>query len=129
MEAPRIESAAAIEGFRSYHGLCSLCHSGPGLEAGPIRQGLNPKPPELSSEVVQRRSNEELFWIVKHGIKMSGMPAFGPTHDDRELLQIVAFVRQLPHLKGDEYLAMVRAGGGKADSDDHGHDHDRQTRH
>jgi len=127
MEAPRIEPAASMEGFRPYHGLCSLCHSAPGLEASPIRQGLNPKPPLLNSEPVQRRSNEELFWIVKHGIKMSGMPAFGPTHDDRELWQIVAFVRQLPRIKGDEYLAMVTAAG-KALSDDHGHDHDRQTR-
>ncbi|OQW32299.1 MAG: hypothetical protein A4E19_19935 [Nitrospira sp. SG-bin1] len=127
-EAPRLEPETAMKGFRPYHGLCSICHSAPGLEAGPIRQGLNPKPPLLTSERIQRRSNEQLFWIVKHGIKMSGMPAFGPTHNDRELWQIVSFVRQLPRITDDEYLAMVRAAG-RFETDDHGHDHGRHTHH
>jgi len=121
-EVRRLESATAIAGFRPYHGLCSICHSAPGLEASPIRKGLNPKPPLLSSESVQRRSDGQLFWIVKHGIKMSGMPAFGPTHNDMELWQIVKFIRQLPHIKAEEYHMMLKARG-EVESDDHGHSH------
>ena len=119
-EAHRIESATALEGFRPYHGMCSVCHSAPGLEDSPIRQGLNPEAPLLSSESVQRRSDLELFWVVKHGIKMTGMPAFGPTHDDMELWQLVGFIRQLPHIKAEEYQTKLKTIG-KAGSDDHGH--------
>lgn len=129
IEAHRLESAAVLEGFRPYHGLCSPCHSAPGQEASPIRQGLNPEPPKLDSEGVQRRSNEELFWIVKYGMKMTGMPAFGPTHQDMELWQLVGFVRRLPQIKAEEYQMMVKTVG-DAQSEDHGHDHSRgSTRH
>ncbi len=124
IEAPRLESAMARAGFRPYHDLCSICHSAPGLEASPIQEGLNPKPPLLSSESVQGRSDVELFWIVKYGIKMTGMPAFGPTHRDTELWQIVAFMRQLPHIKAEEYRMKLKEGG-KVESDDHGHDHSK----
>lgn len=122
IEAHRLEPATTTTGLRAYHGLCSICHSGPGLEASPIREGLYPKPPMLSSESVQRRSDVELFWIVKHGIKMSGMPAFGLTHQDMELWQIVGFIRQLPSIKAEEYRAMLKAGW-DVESDDHGHSH------
>lgn len=74
MAVHRIESATAMAGFPPYHGLCSICHAAPGLEASPIRQGLNPKPPLLNSESVQLRSDAELFWILKHGIKMTACP-------------------------------------------------------
>lgn len=127
-EAPRPELLIAMDGFRPYHGLCSLCHSAPGLEDSPIRQGLNPKPPLLNSEPVQHRSDDELFWIVKHGIKMSGMPAFGPTHNDQDLWHIVAFIRQLPQITRDEYLALVKAAG-TVDSDHHGHEHRHPPSH
>lgn len=123
-KAHRLESTTAMAGFRPYHGLCSVCHSAPGLEDSPIRQGLNPKPPLLSSEDVQRRSDAELFWVVKHGIKMTGMPAFGPTHRDMELWQLVGFVRRFPHIKAGEYQMMLKAMG-VVQSDDHGHDHSR----
>ncbi|HEY5931280.1 MAG TPA: cytochrome c [Nitrospira sp.] len=119
-EVHRVESRPAMAGFRPYHGMCSACHSAPGLEESPIQQGLNPKPPLLDSELVQRRSNEELFWIVKYGIKMTGMPAFGPTHDDIELWQIVGFMRRLPHIKAEEYQTMLKTIG-KAEPEDHGH--------
>ncbi len=121
-KAQHLESATTTSGLRAYHGLCSICHSGPGLEASPIREGLNPKPPLLSSESVQRRSDVELFWIVKHGIKMTGMPAFGPTHHDMELWQIVGFLRRLPRIKAEEYGMMLKAGG-EGEADDHGHSH------
>src|SRR5438309_5514697 len=67
-------------GFRSYHTMCTVCHSAPGRQPSPVRQGLNPKPPRLQSKEAQRRSNAELYWIIQHGMRMTGMPAFGPTH-------------------------------------------------
>ena len=60
-------------GFRSYHTMCAVCHSVPGHKASPTRKGLNPKPPRLYAKQVQRRSDTELYWIIKHGIRMTGM--------------------------------------------------------
>ena len=98
-------------GFRSYHTMCATCHSGPGRKPSPVRKGLNPKPPRLYSQQVQRRSNAELYWIIEHGMRMTGMPAFGPTHSSEKIWSLVAFVRQLPHLSPQEYQAMVQVEG------------------
>jgi mono/diheme cytochrome c family protein len=98
-------------GFRSYHTMCATCHSAPGRKSSPVRKGLNPKPPRLYSQQVQRRSSAELYWIIEHGMRMTGMPAFGPTHNSEKIWSLVAFVRQLPHLSPQEYQAMVQAEG------------------
>ena len=50
----------------------------------------------------------EQFWIVKHGVKMTGMPAWGVTHDDELLWDVVAFVRKLPELTPEQYETMVK---------------------
>lgn len=97
-------------GFREYHPMCRLCHGAPGYSRTEIAKGLYPAPPDLTSrDVLKRLSNTELYWVIKNGIKMTGMPAFGPTHSEDELWAIVAFVKRLPDLKPDEYSAMVKA--------------------
>ena len=98
-------------GLRSYHTMCTICHSAPGRKSSPVRKGLNPKPPRLYSQQVQQRSNAELYWIIEHGIRMTGMPAFGPTHSSEKIWNLVAFVRQLPQLSAQQYQAMVQAEG------------------
>jgi mono/diheme cytochrome c family protein len=111
-------------GFRSYHTMCSTCHSTPGRKSSPIRQGLNPKPPRLYSKQVQRRSNAELYWIIEHGMRMTGMPAFGPTHNSEKIWGLVAFVRQLPQLSPQQYQAMVKAEGLSEEMSDADEDHE-----
>ena len=64
--------------------MCVVCHGAPGKEPSYIRQGLRPEPPNLA-ESSKRWGGAELFWIIKNGIKMTGMPAFGPTHQDEEI--------------------------------------------
>jgi mono/diheme cytochrome c family protein len=99
-------------GFKNYHAMCQLCHGAPGYSRTEISQGLYPSPPELTSEdVVKQRNNPQLYWVIKNGIKMTGMPAFGQTHSEDELLGIVVFVKGLPTLKPEEYNAMVKASG------------------
>jgi hypothetical protein len=74
-----------------------------------------PNPPSLVSDEVQRElSDAELFWVVKNGLKMTGMPSFGKTHTDEQLWGIVAFLRRLPNLAADEYGAMVKAEMGSS---------------
>jgi mono/diheme cytochrome c family protein len=72
-----------------------------------ISRGLYPRAPEL------RRGSDltpaEEFWVVKHGLKMTGMPAWGVTHDDEMLWDMVAFLRKLPELSADQYQALVKS--------------------
>jgi mono/diheme cytochrome c family protein len=112
------------KGFRSYHTMCVMCHSAPGRQSTPIRRGLNPKPPKLDSQQVQHRSDTELYWIVEHGFRMTGMPAFGPSHKPEEIWSLVAFIRQLPKITPQQYHDMVQAAGLKEDegvTEDQGH--------
>lgn len=64
-----------------------------------------PHPPALA-HAAQEWSPEEVFWLVKHGVKMSGMPAFGPTHDDAAIWNMAAFVKAMPQMSAEQYAAM-----------------------
>ena len=97
-----------LTGMAHYRENCAECHGAPGQGSGELAQGLYPKPPELA-RASPRWSAGELFWIVKNGIKMSGMPAWAPTHDDNELWSIVAFLRHLPAITPDQYRNMADA--------------------
>lgn len=100
--APNLDDAKQIEaGARLYAQMCVGCHLAPGVPDTALRAGLNPPPPELASH--HSMEPRAAFWIVKHGIKASGMPAWGNGHDDRELWSIVAFVKQLPALDAERY--------------------------
>ena len=67
-----------------------------------IGKGLNPEPPYLA-DTVGRWTAPELFWIVKNGIRMTGMPSFGGTHADAELKAAVAFIQRLPRMTPEQY--------------------------
>jgi len=97
------ESADLKEGFRSYHEMCVVCHAAPGVKDSVVRNGLNPEPPKLTENRVRQRTDAELFWIITHGIKMSGMPAFGPTHTENDIWEVVAFLRRLGTMQPTEY--------------------------
>jgi len=101
-DAKRIASGAA-----QYDEMCSLCHLAPGMKRTEISRGLYPRAPEL-----RRKSDltpAQQFWVVKHGLKMTGMPAWGVTHDDELLWDIVAFLRKLPELSPSAYQAIVKS--------------------
>ncbi len=106
IEVPNLETFDRQKGLRHFAEMCVLCHGAPGVKPSAIGKGLVPDPPELS-EVVHEWTPGELFWIVKNGIKMSGMPAFGLTHPDEDIWTMVAFIRQLPDITPEEYQAMT----------------------
>src|SRR5450631_44268 len=93
-------------GLAHYKAMCVSCHGAPGVDASEAGEGLNPAAPDLSAGRVQVRTDGELFWLVQGGIRMTGMPAFGPTHKDEEIWKIVAFVRRLPALSPEEQLEL-----------------------
>jgi mono/diheme cytochrome c family protein len=103
------DADALREGGEHYKGMCVACHGAPGVDPSEAGEGLNPPAPDLTLERVQRRSDGELFWIVQNGIRMSGMPAFGATHKERQIWEIVAFLRHLPSITPDEEKALEAA--------------------
>ena len=80
-----------VEHFAAH---CAVCHGAPGVPRGDIAQGLYPQPPDLA-KTAPLYSPGELFWIVKNGIKMTGMPAWAD-HSDAELWTTVAFIKSCP---------------------------------
>jgi mono/diheme cytochrome c family protein len=88
---------------------CVNCHGGPGATWAKFSEGLNPAPPDLK-EVVGERQPRELFWIVKNGIKMTGMPSFGTVGvPDPEIWSIVAFLKKLPTVTDADFKAWSTA--------------------
>ena len=115
------DGGMVLKGAGQYAAMCVNCHLAPGMKDSEIRPGLYPQPPNLSEK---RVDPARAFWVVKHGLKMSGMPAWGLGHDDAAIWSIVAFVTRLPGLSEDHYKQMVAAappdeemGGMKMDGD------------
>lgn len=106
-------------GAQEYDEMCTGCHLAPGMEETEMRAGLYPKPPNFSKEPLDLKP-AETFWVIKHGLKMTGMPAWGLTHDDQRLWSMVAIVRKLPQLSQSQYQALIKQGG---DSEHHEHGH------
>ncbi|MBJ6125468.1 c-type cytochrome [Microvirga splendida] len=115
--APAAFTPAMIAaGAGPYKTMCQHCHAGPGVERAEWAGGMRPRPPHLT-EAAAEWEPQEVFWLVKHGVKMSGMPAFGPTHGDQAIWNIAAFVKQLPAMTSEEY---ARLGGGQQGGGHHG---------
>jgi mono/diheme cytochrome c family protein len=107
IEAHYVSDPARIAaGAQHYAALCVSCHLAPGVTKSDIRPGLYPHPPNLAQEDVQ--AAQRAFWIIKHGIKMSAMPAWGKTLDDPEIWDIVAFVRKMPEMTAESYAQLTQ---------------------
>jgi mono/diheme cytochrome c family protein len=105
IELPDLQDELMVlKGAGQYAEMCATCHLAPEQTDSKIRPGLYPKPPNLSE---QRVEPKRAFWVVKHGLKMSGMPAWGLGHDDATLWSIIAFVTRLPGLSAEHYKDLV----------------------
>lgn len=89
-------------GANHFAEMCVQCHGGPGEQPQEIAKGLWPEAPDLA-KAVPDWTPAELYWITKNGIKFSAMPAWGPTHSDAKIWEIVAFLQKLPNLSPAEY--------------------------
>jgi mono/diheme cytochrome c family protein len=82
---------------------CTNCHGGPGVDWQKFSEGLRPDPPDLT-KIVKEREPRQLFWVVKNGINMTGMPSFGATGmEDPEIWSVVAFLKKLPDVKEEDF--------------------------
>lgn len=103
--APAMLAAADMAaGAGEYRSMCEHCHGGPGVEPAGWSRGMKPRPPHLV-EAASEWSAGEVRWIVEHGIRASGMPAFGADHDAATLWNITAFVTRLPGMTPAQYRA------------------------
>ena len=102
--------------------MCTECHLSPGKEATELALGLYPQAPvfhqqepatNLDEEQLHTRKN---FWVIKHGLKMTAMPAWGLSHDDKTIWAMTAFIHKLRGMSAEQYEELV-------DSHDEHHHH------
>jgi mono/diheme cytochrome c family protein len=109
IRAPPLSDSTLIErGFYHYRERCVQCHGAPGIAPDDIGKGLIPLPANLVG-TAREWTPADIYWTVKYGIKMTGMPAWAFIFDEEDLWAIVAFVKQLPRLSPREYQALERA--------------------
>ena len=106
------DTASVQAGAKAFakHG-CTSCHGGPGVKWAKFSEGLHPDPPDLK-EVVDHRTPAQLFWVVRNGINMTGMPSFALAGvKDDEIWSIVAFLKKLPGVSEADYKTWTEPPG------------------
>jgi mono/diheme cytochrome c family protein len=125
------DMALIRQGAGNYDAMCTGCHLGPGIEPTELSRGLYPAPPNLSKAGEFVPSHH--FWVIKHGIKASGMPAWGRSMGDEYIWGMVAFLQQMPKLDAAHYRALVASSGGHShgggESDEHHHEEGAEDHH
>ncbi len=107
IEVPNLDAEQLqLAGVNDFNGMCAGCHGAPGKDPEAMGQGLNPPAPDLAVAAADMTA-AELFWVTKNGIKMTGMPAWGATHDDDALWPVVALMKKLPDLDAAGYQALL----------------------
>jgi cytochrome c553 len=106
---PALDDPALIaQGAGHYEFGCLPCHGGPDLPQPVVAQQMTPHPPYLPPEI-PKWDADELFYIVKHGVKFTGMPAWPAQQRDDEIWAVVAFLLKLPQLTAGEYRELARS--------------------
>lgn len=112
VEVPDLsERSLLLVGANDFEQMCVQCHGAPGRQPDAVGKGLNPPPPDLA-ESADEMTAAELFWVTKHGIRMTGMPAWGETHRDEALWPVVAFMTKLPELDAAAYDRLLESAEG-----------------
>lgn len=128
IEVPELDhDDLVLAGINDFNSMCTGCHGAPGKDPEAMGQGLNPPAPDLAEEAAES-TPAELFWVTKNGIKMTGMPAWGVTHDDDAIWPVVAFMTRLPELDAAAYQELLAAAEGQghhaSDAADAEHSHE-----
>lgn len=131
LEVPTIdETDILLIGAEHYNAMCTICHLAPGRKPTELATGLYPQAPvfhertPVTDAEEKLHSTKEYFWVIKNGIKMTAMPAWGLTHDDESIWAMAAFVHRLHGMADEQYEAIVETDHhGHQHNDDHGHHH------
>lgn len=94
--SPIANNAAVVsQGRTLYSKECAQCHGADGREPAPIGTSMYPRVPSLSSPDTQEMSDKEIFWVIKNGIRFSGMPGFADINSDPQMWQLTYYLRSL----------------------------------
>ena len=108
VEVPPLATPRLLNiGFTHYDEMCVSCHGAPGIKPSEIGKRLYPGPPDLKKQA-PKLSEREVYYVVAYGIKMTGMPAFAPTHTKEEVWGIATFVKELPRMSAPEYRRLKK---------------------
>lgn len=117
LEVPNLSGPDRVKkGAGNYDAMCAQCHLAPQKDATELSRGLYPAPPNLSKVPVTPAA---AFWVIKRGIKASGMPAWGESMSDEDIWNLVAFLQQLRQLDGKRYQELVASSSGHSHSSMH----------
>lgn len=109
IEVPDLSQADRLRsGFAHYRAHCLECHGAPGVAPRGVAMGMTPAPANLVSTAREWHA-AEIYWVVRNGIKMSGMPAWQYRMEDREIWDIVAFVKQMPSMSPQTFAQWDKA--------------------
>ena len=112
------------DGAEHYSAMCTGCHLAPGMDDTELRKGLYPQPPKLADPWPADPRGQ--FWAIKHGIKLTAMPAWGATHDDNSIWGLVAFLQKLQGMTPAVYAAMTGDAGGNEHAEQQHHHGDAE---
>jgi|GEM_PF-205304 len=123
IDVPSLDDIEMIsKGAKNYDAMCAQCHLAPGLAPTEIYRGLYPQPPVFQDSKHAIHDPATTFWTIKHGLKMTDMPAWGPFHTDQQLWQMVAFINKLNGMSREDYLELVGEGGHSHSHEEHAHE-------
>lgn len=114
-------TADADEGLEHYAATCLECHGAPDAERAEWAHHMQPTPPKLWEKGTQGMSDGQLFHVIREGVRMTGMPAFGPEHAEKDIWNMVAFVRQLNDLTPEQKRRLQEAE--ETEKEHHHHEH------
>lgn len=119
IEVPNLTDTTLIQtGFKHYDAMCVYCHAAPGVERSDFAKGLYPHAPHIY-RWASHMNPKEVFWTIKNGIKMTGMPGFGPTHSDQKIWAMTAFITQeLGKMSPQDYKSWQKKYDSKDMDDD-----------
>jgi len=106
-EPPLADETMALRGAGCFRDKCVQCHGAPGVAPGEPGRSMQPLPGPLVDARRHWRARE-LYWVTRHGLRMSGMPAWEFRLQDEELWELVAFMQRLPDLNAGQYADWVR---------------------
>ena len=110
IDVPEIGDSDQVRlGAAHFQGGCVPCHGAPGQSRNPIVRSMLPEPPDLA-HAVETWSDRQLFWIVRNGLKYTGMPAWSAPAREDEVWAVVAFLRQLPAIDAEAYRSLANSG-------------------
>jgi mono/diheme cytochrome c family protein len=117
-EPAQVTDAMLRKGASEYQAMCVPCHGTPGGSRGEFGKGMKPEPPDLA-HTAREMELREVFWVVHHGIRHTGMPGFGATHSQDDLWAIATFVERFDDMSPSDFEQWIREAGGESGAHSH----------